>query len=41
MQQAASRLAEIIDRSPLRDPQVPVGTNSAGQGRHSLQISPR
>src|SRR5207237_8026676 len=27
MQQAAMRLAEIIDHSPLRDPQVPVVTN--------------
>ena len=35
MQQAASRLAEIIDRSPLRDPQVPVVTNIAGQVRTS------
>jgi [acyl-carrier-protein] S-malonyltransferase len=33
MQQAASRLAEIIDHSPLRDPQVPVVTNIAGQVR--------
>src|SRR5206468_1113655 len=33
MQQAAMRLAEIIDRSPLRDPQVPVVTNLAGQVR--------
>jgi [acyl-carrier-protein] S-malonyltransferase len=33
MQQAAARLAEIIDRSPLRDPQVPVVTNIAGQVR--------
>jgi len=35
MQQAAARLAEIIDRSPLRDPQVPVVTNIAGQVRTS------
>ncbi|HEV7662533.1 MAG TPA: ACP S-malonyltransferase, partial [Chloroflexota bacterium] len=35
MQQAASRLAEIIDRSPLRDPQVPVVTSLAGQVRTS------
>src|SRR5919202_650892 len=35
MQQAASRLAEIIDRSPLREPQVPVVTNLAGQVRTS------
>jgi len=35
MQQAAMRLAEIIDRSPLRDPQVPVVTNLAGQVRTS------
>src|SRR5579871_1111578 len=35
MQQAALRLAEIIDRSPLRDPQVPVVTNIAGQVRTS------
>jgi [acyl-carrier-protein] S-malonyltransferase len=35
MQQAALRLAEIIDRSPLRDPQVPVVTNLAGQVRTS------
>ena len=35
MQQAALRLAEIIDRSPLRDPQVPVVTNLAGQIRTS------
>jgi [acyl-carrier-protein] S-malonyltransferase len=33
MQQAAARLAEIIDRSPLRDPQVPVVTSMAGQVR--------
>jgi [acyl-carrier-protein] S-malonyltransferase len=33
MQQAAMRLAEIIDRSPLHDPQVPVVTNLAGQVR--------
>jgi [acyl-carrier-protein] S-malonyltransferase len=37
MQQAASRLAEIIDRSPLRDPQVPVVTNIAGQVRTSAE----
>jgi [acyl-carrier-protein] S-malonyltransferase len=35
MQQAASRLAEIIDRSPLRDPQVPIVMNIAGQVRTS------
>jgi [acyl-carrier-protein] S-malonyltransferase len=35
MQQAATRLAEIIDHSPLRDPQVPVVTNIAGQVRTS------
>jgi [acyl-carrier-protein] S-malonyltransferase len=35
MQQAAARLAEIIDRSPLRDPQVPVVTSIAGQVRTS------
>jgi [acyl-carrier-protein] S-malonyltransferase len=35
MQQAAMRLAELIDRSPLRDPQVPVVTNLAGQVRTS------
>jgi len=35
MQQAALRLAEIIDHSPLRDPQVPVVTNLAGQIRTS------
>jgi [acyl-carrier-protein] S-malonyltransferase len=35
MQQAAARLAEIIDHSPLRDPQVPVVTNIAGQVRTS------
>jgi [acyl-carrier-protein] S-malonyltransferase len=35
MQQAATRLAELIDRSPLRDPQVPVVTNIAGQVRTS------
>jgi [acyl-carrier-protein] S-malonyltransferase len=35
MQQAAARLADIIDRSPLRDPQVPVVTNIAGQVRTS------
>jgi [acyl-carrier-protein] S-malonyltransferase len=37
MQQAASRLAEIIDRSPLRDPQVPVVTNITGQVRTSAE----
>src|ERR671933_1953693 len=37
MQQAAARLAEIIDRSPLRDPQVPVVTNIAGQVRTSAE----
>jgi [acyl-carrier-protein] S-malonyltransferase len=37
MQQAALRLAEIIDRSPLRDPQVPVVTNIAGQVRTSAE----
>jgi [acyl-carrier-protein] S-malonyltransferase len=37
MQQAATRLAEIIDRSPLRDPQVPVVTNIAGQVRTSAE----
>jgi [acyl-carrier-protein] S-malonyltransferase len=37
MQQAASRLAEIIDHSPLRDPQVPVVTNIAGQVRTSAE----
>jgi [acyl-carrier-protein] S-malonyltransferase len=35
MQQAAARLAELIDHSPLRDPQVPVVTNIAGQVRTS------
>jgi len=35
MQQAAARLAVLIDRSPLRDPQVPVVTNIAGQVRTS------
>jgi [acyl-carrier-protein] S-malonyltransferase len=35
MQQAAMRLAEIIDNSPLRDPQVPIVTNIAGQVRTS------
>jgi [acyl-carrier-protein] S-malonyltransferase len=35
MQQAAARLAEIIDHSPLRDPQVPVVTSIAGQVRTS------
>jgi [acyl-carrier-protein] S-malonyltransferase len=35
MQQAAARLADLIDRSPLRDPQVPVVTNIAGQVRTS------
>ena len=37
MQHAALRLAEIIDRSPLRDPQVPVVTNLAGQVRTSAE----
>lgn len=37
MHQAAARLAEIIDRSPLRDPQVPVVTNIAGQVRTSAE----
>jgi [acyl-carrier-protein] S-malonyltransferase len=37
MQHAALRLAEIIDRSPLRDPQVPVVTNIAGQVRTSAE----
>jgi [acyl-carrier-protein] S-malonyltransferase len=37
MQQAALRLAEIIDRSPLRDPQVPIVTNIAGQVRTSAE----
>jgi len=37
MQQAAARLAEIIDRSPLRDPQVPVVTNIRGQVRTSAE----
>jgi [acyl-carrier-protein] S-malonyltransferase len=37
MQQAAARLAEIIDRSPLRDPQVPVVTNIAGQVRTNAE----
>jgi [acyl-carrier-protein] S-malonyltransferase len=37
MQQAAAKLAEIIDRSPLRDPQVPVVTNLAGQVRTSAE----
>jgi [acyl-carrier-protein] S-malonyltransferase len=31
MQQAAARLADLIDRSPLRDPQVPVVANIAGR----------
>jgi [acyl-carrier-protein] S-malonyltransferase len=35
MHQAAARLAELIDRSPLKDPQVPVVTNIAGQVRTS------
>jgi [acyl-carrier-protein] S-malonyltransferase len=35
MQQAALRLAELINRSPLRDPQVPVVTSIAGQVRTS------
>jgi [acyl-carrier-protein] S-malonyltransferase len=37
MQQAAARLADLIDRSPLRDPQVPVVTNIAGQVRTSAE----
>jgi [acyl-carrier-protein] S-malonyltransferase len=37
MQQAANKLAEIIDRSPLRDPQVPIVTNIAGQVRTSAE----
>ncbi len=37
MQQAAARLAEIIDHSPLRDPQVPVVTNIRGQVRTSAE----
>ncbi|MDQ6672844.1 MAG: ACP S-malonyltransferase [Chloroflexota bacterium] len=37
MHQAAARLAEIIDRSPLRDPQVPIVTNIAGQVRTSAE----
>ena len=37
MQQAAARLAELIDRSPLREPQVPVVTNLAGQVRTSAE----
>jgi [acyl-carrier-protein] S-malonyltransferase len=37
MQQAATKLAELIDRSPLRDPQVPVVTNIAGQVRTSAE----
>jgi [acyl-carrier-protein] S-malonyltransferase len=37
MLQAATRLAEIIDRSPLRDPQVPIVTNIAGQVRTSAE----
>ncbi|MGI9149551.1 MAG: ACP S-malonyltransferase [Chloroflexota bacterium] len=37
MQQAAARLAEIIDRSPLQDPQVPIVTNIAGQVRTSAE----
>ena len=37
MQQAAARLADMIDRSPLRDPQVPVVTNIAGQVRTSAE----
>ena len=37
MQQAAAKLAEIIDRSPLRDPQVPVVTSLAGQVRTSAE----
>lgn len=35
MHQAAVRLADIIDHSPLRDPQVPVVTNIRGQVRTS------
>jgi [acyl-carrier-protein] S-malonyltransferase len=31
MQQAAAKLAELIDHSPLRDPQVPVVANIAGR----------
>lgn len=31
MQQAASRLAEVLDRIQLRDPQVPIVANVAGQ----------
>ncbi len=31
MQQAAAKLAELIDRSPIREPQVPVVANIAGQ----------
>jgi [acyl-carrier-protein] S-malonyltransferase len=31
MQQAAAKLAELISRSPLRDPQVPVVANIAGR----------
>src|SRR5207302_1576594 len=37
VQSAAMRLAEIIDRSPLRDPQVPIVTNLAGQVRTSAE----
>jgi [acyl-carrier-protein] S-malonyltransferase len=37
MQQAAAKLAELIDRSPLRDPQVPVVTSLAGQVRTSAE----
>ena len=37
MQQAALALAELIDRSPLRDPQVPVVTNIAGQVRTTAE----
>src|SRR5919202_1428164 len=37
MQQAAWWLAEIIDRSPLRDPQVPIVPNIAGQVRTSAE----
>src|SRR3984893_17665599 len=37
MQQATNRLAECIDRSPLRDPQVPIVTNIAGQVRTSAE----
>ena len=30
MQQAAAKLAELIDRSPLRDPQVPIVASMKG-----------